>query len=300
MKKILITGTNGLLGQKLVYRMAGRADIDLVATARGGNRLLLTEGYRYYDADVTDYEEIIAVINKEKPDCIIHTAAMTNVDACESQQQECRAANVDAVQNLCIQAQQHNIHLVHVSTDFIFDGKNGPYDETATPNPLSFYGQSKLDAEKAVMKLSTPWAILRTVLVYGITDNMSRSNIVLWVKNNLEAGKTIRVVDDQFRTPTFAEDLAQGCELAALQGATGIYNISGADFMSIYDLAVRVADHYKLDKNLIERSTSEGISQPAKRPLRTGFIIDKAVKELGYRPTPFEESLDEMDRQMKM
>ena len=299
MKKILITGTNGLLGQKLVYRLCDRPDIDVIATARGGNRLVRLDGYRYFPADVTDYAAINAVLEAERPDVVIHTAAMTNVDACETQRDECRRINVEAVVNLCGQCRHYGIHLVHLSTDFIFDGAAGPYDETAEPAPLSFYGQSKLDAEKVVMLQETPWTILRTVLVYGLTDNMSRSNIVLWVKNNLETGKTIRVVDDQFRTPTFAEDLAQGCELAAMKGAAGIYNISGPDFMSIYELACRVADHYGLDRALVERVSSDTLAQPAQRPPRTGFIIGKAKKNLGYSPHSFEESLKIMDEQMK-
>lgn len=298
MKTILITGSNGLLGQKLVYRMAGRPDVRLIATARGANRLVKTDGYTYEDADITAPERLQRVIDQYRPDSIIHTAAMTNVDACETEQEACRLANVEAVRFLARACDAASIHLVHLSTDFIFDGSHGPLDETAEPAPLSFYGQSKLDAEHIVQAMKAPWAILRTVLVYGITDSMSRSNIVLWVKQNLEQGKAIHVVDDQFRTPTFAEDLAQGCDLAAMQGARGIYNISGPDFMSIYELACRVADHYGLDKSLIRRSSSSALNQPARRPPRTGFIIDKARRELGYRPHGFEESLALMDEQI--
>lgn len=297
-QKILITGSNGLLGQKLVYRLAERPDVELIATARGENRLLKKDGYRYYDADITDFDSLNKVINAEKPDHIIHTAAMTNVDACESEKELCRRINVDAVQNIAEQCDLYNIHLVHLSTDFIFNGTHGPLDEEEKPDPLSYYGWSKLDAEHIVMGMKAPWAILRTVLVYGIVDNMSRSNIVLWVKQSLEAGKSIKVVDDQFRTPTYAEDLAQGCELAALKHATGVYNISGNEFMSIYELVQKVAEHYHLDKKLIERTDSRSLNQPARRPPRTGFMIDKAVRELGYTPTPFTKSLQLMDDQM--
>jgi len=142
------------------------------------------------------------------------------------------------------------------------------------------------------------WSIARTVLVYGIVDNMSRSNIVLWVKQNLEQGKNINVVDDQFRTPTLAEDLADGCILIAEKGAEGIFNISGKDFYSIIDLAYVVADYYKLDKSLIKPSKSADIKQPAIRPPKTGFIIDKAIRILGYNPHSFTEGIKLMEEQI--
>ncbi len=299
MKRILITGANGLLGQKLVYRMKWMNNVACIATARGENRLLDQQGYEYFNVDITDHEGMRKVILSSRPTHIIHAAAMTNVDACETDRENCKKINVDAVQNLASIADEWKIHLVHVSTDFVLDGEAGPYDEHAVPNPLSYYGWSKWEAEKIVQKMNTPWAIIRTVLVYGIVDNMSRSNIVLWVKNSLEQGKEIHVVNDQWRTPTLAEDLAEGCLLAALKDARGIYNISGSELMNIYEIACKVADHYHLDKKLIHPSNSSSLNQPAKRPPRTGFIIDKARKELGYQPTSFEESLSILDQQIR-
>lgn len=298
MKRILITGANGLLGQKLVYRMKWMNNVQCIATAKGVNRLLDLEGYEYYDADITDYDRMKEVILKSKPNYIIHTAAMTNVDACVDDKESCKSINTDAVQNLAAICDELNVHLIHLSTDFIFDGESGPYDENAIPNPLSYYGECKWEAEKYVQAMQASWTIIRTVLVYGIVDNMSRSNLILWVKKSLEEGKNINIVNDQWRTPTLAEDLAEGCLLAALKDATGIYNISGPDMMSIFDIACKVADHYGLDKKFIHSTNSESLNQPAKRPPRTGFIIHKAVKELGYNPTSFEESLSILDKQI--
>ena len=166
------------------------------------------------------------------------------------------------------QTKHYRPHFIHLSTDFIFDGKQGPLDETALPNPLSFYAKTKLDAEKLVVQSSLKWAIARTVLVYGLVDSMSRSNIVLWVKQSLEQGKRIQVVDDQFRTPTLAEDLADGCIRIAERGAEGIYNISGSEFLNIFDLACRIARYYKLDETLIERTT---INYPSSSTLHKTF-----------------------------
>jgi dTDP-4-dehydrorhamnose reductase len=127
---------------------------------------------------------------------------------------------------------------------------------------------------------------------------MSRSNIVLWVKKNLEVKKAIRVVNDQWRTPTLAEDLAMGCYLAAVKKATGIFNISGKDFITPYHIAIKAADFFKLDKSLIQDVDSTIFKQPAKRPLKTGFIIDKAKKQLGYEPHSFEEGISIMASQL--
>jgi dTDP-4-dehydrorhamnose reductase len=297
--KVLVTGSNGLLGQKLTDYYKKQADIQLIATARGEDRYPDKTGYTYESLDITQYEEVKTILAKHKPDVVINTAAMTNVDACESDHAGCDALNVDAVKYLVTECNANGAHLVHVSTDFIFDGTHGPVTEDEKPNPLSYYGRSKYLAEMMVREHCASWSILRTVLVFGVVIDMSRSNIVLWAKGNLEQGKTLNVVGDQFRTPTLAEDLAQGCALAAAKKAKGIYNISGSDFMSVFDLVYRVASYWKLDKSLLNLSTSEGIKQPAKRPPITGFIIDKARKELGYKPHTFEEGLALLDEQLK-
>ncbi|HTA61798.1 MAG TPA: SDR family oxidoreductase [Bacteroidia bacterium] len=304
--KILITGSNGLLGQKLVYKLRNQAGISLIATARGENRLMKTDGYLYDEIDITNQKQVHEVLTKHMPDAVIHTAAMTNVDACETDKDGAVAMNtsavryiVDALQDLQQKNSTYKPQLVHLSTDFIFDGTHGPLDEQEKPNPLSFYAETKLEAEKIVQSSKLHWAIARTVLVYGIVDNMSRSNIVLWAKQNLEQGKKINVVDDQFRSPTLAEDLADGCILLVQKKAQGIYNISGKDFMSILQLVHQVADYYGLDKSLINPSKSADIKQPAKRPPITGFIIDKAINDLGYNPHSFVEGIKLMDEQVK-
>ena len=305
MQKILITGSNGLLGQKLVYKLKDKTNVLCIATARGENRLVNKSGYEYAELDITNYDNVAHVFGKYMPNVVINTAAMTNVDACETDKEGAYLLNTTSVKNqvevlekLQIENPNYKPHFIHLSTDFIFDGTHGPLDETEKPNPLSYYAETKLEAENIVQNSSLHWAIARTVLVYGIVDNMSRSNIVLWVKQNLEQGKTINVVDDQYRTPTLAEDLADGCILIAEKGATGIFNISGKDFMSILELAHKVADYYKLDKSLINPSKSADIKQPAKRPPRTGFIIDKAKKVLGYNPHSFEEGIRLMEEQI--
>ncbi|MBX9850169.1 MAG: SDR family oxidoreductase [Cytophagaceae bacterium] len=291
-KKVLVTGSNGLLGQKLVQLLMEDPQYDLIATARGKNRLPFPESsYKYMSMDITNKSEVDKIIAEVKPEFIIHTAAMTNVDQCETEKEACWKQNVDAVKYIADAADKSKSFLIHLSTDFIFDGKNGPYDENAKAAPLSYYGESKLAAEKIVMKCKTKWAIARTVLVYGVAHDMSRSNIILWVKKSLEDGKNIQVVNDQWRTPTLAEDLSMGCYLIMENEATGIYNISGKELLTPYQMAIKTADFFKLDKGLITKSDSTKFTQPAKRPPRTGFIIEKAVNNLGYDPHSFDEGI---------
>ena len=305
-RSVLITGSNGLLGQKLVLALSLRNDFDCIATALGPNRLKHQEGYTFVSMDITQASEIQRVLSKHLPDIVIHTAAMTNVDACEFEKDKAQLLNTRAVEYLVNElsrlqnhTKHYRPHFIHLSTDFIFDGKQGPLDETASPNPLSFYAKTKLDAEKLVVQSSLKWAIARTVLVYGLVDSMSRSNIVLWVKQSLEQGKRIQVVDDQFRTPTLAEDLADGCIRIAERGAEGIYNISGSEFLNIFDLACRIARYYKLDETLIERTNSSTLNQPARRPPITGFIIEKARRELEYNPHSLEAGIALIEKQIK-
>lgn len=296
--KILVTGANGLLGQKLVVLLQQDEDVHLIATARGKLAQNLSRGM-FHALDITDKNQVHAVLGKIKPDIVINTAAMTQVDLCETEREACVANNVTAVEYLIDACRINNARLVHVSTDFIFDGTHGPLDENAVPNPVNFYGESKLAAEQRIQQSSVSWCILRTVLVYGTTPDMSRSNIVLWVKKSLEEGKKISVVNDQWRTPTLAEDLAMGCYLAARKKATGIYNISGKDFLTPYDIAIKTASFFGLNTDLITATDSTQFKQPARRPLKTGFIIEKAVRELEYAPHSFTEGLAVIRNQLR-
>ncbi|MEO6882855.1 MAG: SDR family oxidoreductase [Bacteroidia bacterium] len=304
MQKILITGANGLLGQKLVYMLLKNKNIQLIATSKDENRILEKSGYTYESLNICNKSEVEKIFFKHLPDVVINTAAMTNVDACETQKEECFLLNVTAVQNMIDTIQQsknklRDSHFIHLSTDFIFDGEAGPYKETDIPNPLSYYAWSKNESEKLLQKSEIKWAILRTIIIYGIVDNMSRSNIVLWAKDALSKGQKINVVDDQFRAPTLAEDLAQACINCANKGATGVYHVSGKDIMSILELVYAVADFYKLDKTFVHPIKSNTLNQAAKRPPRTGFILDKAIRELDYRPHSFLEGLAILESQLK-
>ena len=297
--KFLITGSNGLLGQKLIQKLSRLSSVDLIATSIGKNRLSNIENYKYVSLDITDKDNVNDVISRENPDVVINTAAMTNVDLCEDEKERCDALNVDAVRYLANACLKISAHLIHISTDFIFDGEDGPYKEEDKPNPLSYYGLSKLDSEKILYKHECNWTILRTIIIFGVGEGLSKGNIVLWAKEALEKGEDLNIIDDQFRAPTLAEDLADACIIAANKKEYGIFNTSGKDIMSIYEMVERIGKHYKLNTANLNRISTDTLNQKAKRPPRTGFVLDKAKEILGYNPHSFEESLSIIQKQLQ-
>ena len=297
--KVLVTGSNGLLGQKLVQKLKSDLSIFLIATSKGKNRLSNRDGYIYLPVDVTNKEEVDKVIAYHKPNVVINTAAMTNVDLCEDKKNECDLLNVDAVGYLADACERINAHLIHISTDFIFDGEDGPYREEDIPNPLSYYGLSKLKSERLLQAHSVKCTILRTIIVFGIGENLSKGNIVLWAKEALRKGDALNIVDDQYRAPTLVDDLADICILAIKKKALGIFNASGKDIMSIYEIVERVAEYYGMKTDNLNKMSTVTLNQKAVRPPKTGFILDKSINELGYKPHSFEECLAIMDEQIK-
>ncbi len=292
MKKIIITGSNGLLGQKLVKLLRSKKTYKIYALSRGVDRMINHEAYTYFNIDITQKNKLRELINKIQPHCIIHTAAMTNVDTCELNQKDCDTINVEAVKTIVEICKVNNTHLIHLSTDFIFDGeKKDYYKEEDKPNPVNYYGLSKLKSEEIILKAEIKHTIIRTILVYGLVDRNDRSNIILWVKNSIENKKPINVVTDQFRMPTLADDLAESCLLAIKNDATGIYNVSSNELLSIYDIAVKVASAFNLDKKYITPVKTSMLNLPAKRPPRTGFDLNKSISKLNLPSYTFTERL---------
>ena len=289
--KILVTGANGLLGQELISLLVSMKH-DVIAVSKGPSRLQMPIGNNvtYRELDITDGLASNKLIIESRPDVIIHAAAMTHVDDCELNKIECYNVNVTATRFLIEAAKEIRARMVYVSTDFIFDGAAGPYKEDDEPKPVNYYGSTKLSAETEIVESGLDWSIVRTVLVIGNASG-TRSNIISWVRDKLKKGEKIKVVDDQFRTPTFTEDLAKGIGLVVEKNATGIYHISGKDLLTPYQIALKTAEHFRLDSSLIEKADVSSFSQPAVRPPRTGFHIDKARKDLGYEPLSFDEGL---------
>ena len=288
--KLLITGSNGLLGQKLVDLCLSK-QIDFLATSSGANRYSICPSEHYQTLDITDEQNIQEVLQSYQPTHVIHTAAMTNVDQCELQPEACDLVNRQAVLMLAKFCQKHAIHLQLLSTDFVFDGQDGPYRESDAPNPLSVYARSKVEAEKILQQTQgLSYSIVRTIIVYGQGEQLSRSNIILWAKDALQKGSPLQIVNDQFRAPTWADDLAWACVRICELSQVGIFHIAGPEVLSIYEIVARVAAFYKLPIEQVTQLSSETLQQPAKRPPRTGFILDKAEELLGYHPHTLEQT----------
>lgn len=290
--KILITGSNGLLGQKIVA-LCINLEINFVATSAGKNRNTDCPQENYFTVDITNENQVKEVFEQSEPTHVIHTAAITNVDYCELNPKECEDVNLSATKFLADFCIFKNIHFQFVSTDFVFDGEKGDYSEEDTVNPISIYGKSKADGEKYLINGAYKnWSIVRTIIVYGKGNNLSRSNLIVWAKEALENGIKIKIIDDQFRAPTFASDLAEACLAIIQMNKTGVFNISGPTTYSIYEIVSRIGSHFGYSMDNVERISSKTLDQPAKRPPKTGFNLTKSKREIGYSPKTLEQSFD--------
>ncbi len=291
MKTILITGSNGLVGQHLVSLFKQDSGYHIFATSRGANRLYDQDGYTYLSVDLLDAVAVEQLVLSIQPDIIIHSAALSLPDYCEQHMVDCWNTNVTATRFLIEAAKKAASFFLLLSTDFVFDGLNGPYSEQDTPNPVNYYGSSKVAAEKAVQESGLQWAIARTILVYGLADSHSRKTIVTLVKEGLESGKMLRLVNDQFRTPTLVTDLAKGCKNICDGEKTGIFHLSGREWFTPYEMGLAIAKHLNLDHLLITATDRHEFKEIAQRPPKTGFILDKAENELHYQPHTLAEGL---------
>jgi dTDP-4-dehydrorhamnose reductase len=290
--KLLITGSNGLLGQKIVKRCLEHG-IPFVATSKGENRNPDCPDAFYHPLDITVPLEVGDLLFRTRPTAVIHTAALTNVDYCEQHPEECFRVNAHATMILWEAAKLIGAHFQLVSTDFVFDGESGPYSETDAVNPLSTYAESKVLAENILLAdANKDWSIARTIIVYGTGHNLSRSNLILWALEALPKGEPMKLVSDQFRAPTWADDLAYGCVEIVRRGQTGIFHLSGPQTYAIDELVKRIAARLGIDQPQIESITSDTLNQPAKRPARTGFDLTKARTLLDYNPKTLEETID--------
>ena len=293
--KVLVTGANGILGQHLVELFMFEA-YSVIATSKGVSRFPfgMHHGLGYTSIDLSDAEGIYRLFAIDKPDFVVHAGAMTQVDESETNRQACSMANIDGTKNIIRAMERFGGRLIYISTDFVFNGKRGNYVEDDLPDPVNYYGKTKLHAEELVRKSSLDWTIVRTCLVYGNSLTGTRNNIVTWVKESLEQKKKIKVVNDQVRTPTYVKDLAKGILLVINKKAKGIYHISGSEILTPHQMAIKTADFFGLDKSLIEEVNASTFIQIAQRPLKTGFDISKAISELKYQPRNFEDGLKDM------
>ena len=297
MQKVLITGANGFLGNYLTALLVHNYKV--IATGKGACRINLPhENFCYESLDFTQKDAVACLFQKVKPDIVVHAGAISQPDTCELNKEFAYQSNVESTKFLLAQSNFLKSFFVYVSTDFVFDGQRGMYIEEDIPNPVNYYGRTKLLSENAVQAYEYDWSIVRTVLVYGAPQS-GRDNILTLVAKSLKEGKMSRIVNDQVRTPTYVEDLAGAINTIIAKKATGIYHISGNEVLTPYQMTIAVAKYLGLKESLIEPVTANTFQQPALRPPKTGFRLAKAERELGYKPISFEEGLQKTFREEK-
>jgi dTDP-4-dehydrorhamnose reductase len=296
-RRMLVFGSNGLLGQKVAELLVRGTPSSITLTSFENAPVRSMEPAEYIQADITSKKDVRQVVAHADPDVIINCAAITNVDACEMERETAWKVNVGGVEHIIEAARRGGATIVHVSSDYIFDGKNGPYTEDDRPEPLSYYGKTKLAGENALRASGLNFIIARTMILYGFAPGV-KQNFALWLIESLEKQTPVRIVDDQFGNPTLADDLAYGLLRAVELGKTGVYNIAGRDIVSRHEFALRIARAFGLDATLISPVKTAQLRQPAQRPLRSGLITLRAEVELGINPSTIEQGLAVLKNQI--
>ncbi|NDV60174.1 NAD(P)-dependent oxidoreductase [Bacteroides sp. 519] len=295
MQKILIIGANGFTGRRMLIDLSAKTNLYNVTGSSLNKDLSPSSGYCFVQADIRDEQQISNLFEKTQPDIVINTSALSAPDYCEAHREEAWATNVTAVEHIAQYCEKYNSKLIHLSTDFVFDGDtNTLYTETDTPNPVNYYGITKWESEKQIESICSNYAIVRVVVVYGAPLPGQHGNIVQLVANKLKAGEQIQVVSDQWRTPTYVGDISLGIEKLFNHNQNGIFHICGPECITIAMIANRVANFLGLDKSLIIPVTTEQMKEATPRPRFSGLSIEKATHELGYTPHRLEEGLEEM------
>jgi dTDP-4-dehydrorhamnose reductase len=292
--KFLISGASGLLGSKIA-------------------ELAEEEGHQVFSGyfsqepmfgkpiklDIKDKKSILEIISDIKPDTIIHSAALTNVDECEKNKKLAEEINVVGTKSIAEAAKDNNAHLSYVSTDYVFDGSKGMYKEEDKTNPVNFYGQSKLHGEKAVEEINEEFLIARTSVIYGARPASGKINSALWLIESLEKNQEIRVLTDQFISPTLNTNLAKMVLEASERRLCGIYHMAGASRASRFEFAIKLAETFNLNESLIRKSSISDMDWVAKRPKDSSLDVSKIYNVLKTKPMNLSEALILMKEEME-
>ncbi|MCK4572069.1 dTDP-4-dehydrorhamnose reductase [candidate division WOR-3 bacterium] len=284
MTKLLIVGS-GLLGNNL----AKIAINEFTAFTTYNEHPLDIEGCKSYHLNITNRADVTTLVQKLNPEYIIHTAALTNVDHCERDKRLAWNINVEGTKHVAEIAQKINAKFIYISTDYVFDGDTGMYKEDAPTKPVDFYGETKLEGEKAVKGLRD-YIIVRPSVLYG--GNPIKVNFVTWVIQELKKGKGINIVKDQLNTPTLADNLVELILELIERDETGIFHISGSERINRYNFAIKIAEIFNLNKDLIKPITSDQLNWIAKRPQDSSLDTSKISRI--RRPLNIEEGLRRM------
>ncbi|MCF7885395.1 MAG: dTDP-4-dehydrorhamnose reductase [Candidatus Marinimicrobia bacterium] len=293
--RVLVTGANGMLGEKCTQRLNNKHQV--FATDVQEN-LIYDSPVNYSQLDITEFKQVEKMINQIKPEVVVNCAAYTDVDGSEDNKKLAKTINVNGVHNLIEAVEQYNTHIIHISTDYVFDGSHGPYEEDDEINPINYYGQTKYDSEKLLIKSNLPVTIIRTNVLFGNTQSKG-ANFVHWVIDNLRNGNPIKVVNDQFGNPTWVDSLAEVTEKIIDKKLEGIYHYGGEDYLSRFEFALEIADVFALDNKLIKKVTTRALNQKAARPYKAGLISDKLQNSLDIKLYSIKDALKEMKSEIE-
>ena len=283
--KFLVTGSAGLVGRQVIKDL-----VDQDQTVYSCYNQSKPEVGIATHLDLTNPEQITKTVENTKPDAIIHLAAMTNVDLCETKKDLAMLINADATQTISTQAAKHGAFFVYVSTDYVFDGKKGMKKETDSPNPLGFYGKSKLEGENRIQNLASSWCIARTSTPFGL--HPKKTSFPVLVAQNLQNKQEVKALSDQYTSPTFVQNLSKMLIEIATRQITGIIHLAGASRISRYETASLLAEKLNLDKTLVKSVTINQMNWKAQRPADSSLDVSLATQILNEKPQEIKQSLD--------
>ncbi len=290
MLRIAIAGASGKIASALIEHYQKQKGVELILLSSKDLDPALASSFVTRKVSPHDFEDYKNTLKDVQPSVIINTIGYTDVDGCETDRALAQRLNARFPEMLARYARTFDVHLVHYSTDYVFDGKAGPYDESQIPQPINYYGKTKLSGENAIVSLGVRATIIRTNVVYG-TGGSAKSDFVEWIIRSCSNNLPIRVAIDQFSNPTYSGDIALATALLIERGRTGLYHVGGADYCNRYDFALAIARVFDLRPDLITPVQTEQLNQNAPRPLRAGLVPLKAEAELGIRFSSIAEGL---------
>jgi dTDP-4-dehydrorhamnose reductase len=292
--KLLITGASGLYGSKLA-KLALEKGIEVYSADIQG---LSTVG-NFVKLDISGKAHVDEAFDTIKPDVVVHAATLTDVDKCELNKDLAWRVNVDGTKYIAQATKRVGSFLIYISTDYVFSGEKGNYVESDSPNPVNYYGLTKLLAEEIVMSLSEPdFFIGRPSVIYGATPAAGKVNFALWLIDSLRKGNRVKIVTDQWNTPTLNTSLAEMTLEVIERRISGVYHTCGATRVSRFEFAGKIADCFGLDKSLIDKAESSQFSWPAIRPMDSSLDTSKAQREFKCKPLTLDRALEQLKAEL--
>ena len=291
--KLLVTGASGLLGTR-ICQLATKQNYE-VYSAHSQHRPQFGIPIKL---DITDGAALRQVFDKTKPDVVVHSAALSDVDRCEEEKDLAWKINVESTSNIAQLCHKHNCFLVYVSTDYVFNGEKGNYKETEQTAPINNYGLTKLKGEEEVQKSGAEYCIARASVIYGSNPAAGKVNFALWLLEKLRKKEEAKTVIDQWNSPTFNTNLAEMVLEILERRITGTFHLAGATRLSRYELAQNIAETFNLDKSFLRPTSSKEMQWLAKRPKDASLNVHKAEETLACKPLQISEALSRLKMEM--